>query len=475
MEININKSSSTPLYRQIMNQLIYQINEGILYQNERLPSERELAEKLAVNRSTVVRAYDELNAQGFVEKRASSGTYVIGQTEEQKIDHFKDRIQFNNQNHEHRHYMMKMKEIIARESQDVLDGFTGELPYKMIPNINLPNVNWQTFLSEDVSRLGYVPLRKNIAKLVHTMYDHEPKLDELMLTAGGQQSLVLLIQALLKPGDTVVVEDPSFFNGISVLTAMSIKVIRIPVDQDGFNVNKFEEQIKKASIQLVLTNPNFQNPTGTSMSMPRRKKLIELCELYRIPIIEDDVFGQLSYDSPNRLPLLKELSPQLVIYIGSISKILGSRMQLGWIEAPVYVLDEVAKLRDEYETQLNIFPQVMASYALDDSEFLKKLTELQQLLKHKVAIFIGKLQEKIGEYFSYTLPKGGYYIWLTFKGRTLTAEDWWICIDKNIAVLPSFTVTHSAQSCRINVARIGHEEMDLFMMRLEEIAKHWSN
>jgi len=295
-----------------------------------------------------------------------------------------------------------------------------------------------------------------------------------MLTAGGQQSLVLLIQALLKSGDTVAVEDPSFFNGISVLNAMSIKVIKIPVDQDGMCVSVLEKMVKKESVQLVLTNPNFQNPTGTSMSLTRRKKLIDLCQMYRIPIIEDDVFGQLSFHPPNHYPLLKELAPQSVIYIGSLSKILGSRMQLGWIEAPKYVLDGVVKLRDEYETQLNIFPQVMASFALTNPNFSKKLSHLQETLKNRMNYFINALQTTLSEDIDFTLPKGGYYIWLTYKKRELTNEDWLLLLKAHVAVLPSFIMTDSSQSCRVNVARLDERKIDLFVLKLQEITQQWN-
>lgn len=473
MDISVNKLSNTPLYRQIINQLIQQINDGILYEEYRLPSERVLAQQLNINRSTVVRAYDELEAQGFVEKRASSGTFVLAQSEEQKLNQLREMVQYNDATHENNDYEKQVKAMIKTDKSSVIDGYSGELPYKMIPNINLPNLNWQSFLSEEVSRLGYEPLRKTIASLVKKMYHHVPKEDELMLTAGGQQSLVLLVQVLLKSGDTVAVEDPSFFNGISVLNAMNIKVVRIPVDKDGMVISELEQVIKQQNIQLVLTNPNFQNPTGTTMSLSRRKQLISVCQMYRIPIIEDDVFGQLAYRTPNSLPLLKEMNPQSVIYIGSLSKILGSRMQLGWIEAPKYVLEEVVKLRDEYETQLNIFPQVMASYALNEPQFYQQLEVLQQTLATRTMYFTKLLEKELSGDIHYTLPKGGYYVWLTYTKRELKNEDWLKLLDEKIAVLPSFVMSSNAQSCRVNISRLDEDKLAQFVLKFKKIIEQW--
>lgn len=473
MDISVNKLSNTPLYRQIINQLIQQINDGILYEEYRLPSERVLAQQLNINRSTVVRAYDELEAQGFVEKRASSGTFVLAQSEEQTLNQLREMVQYNDVTHGNNEYEKQVQLMIQLDKETVLDGYSGELPYKMIPNISLPHLNWQSFLSEEVSRLGYEPLRKTIALLVKKMYHHVPKEDELMLTAGGQQSLVLLVQVLLKSGDTVAVEDPSFFNGISVLNAMNIKVVRIPVDQDGMVVSELEEVIKRQNIQLVLTNPNFQNPTGTTMSLSRRKQLIHVCQMFRIPIIEDDVFGQLAYRTPNNLPLLKEMNPQSVIYIGSLSKILGSRMQLGWIEAPKYVLEEVVKLRDEYESQLNIFPQVMASYALNEPAFYQQLESLQQTLAKRIEHFTRLLEKELSGEIRYTLPKGGYYIWLTYTKRKLSKEDWLDLLDEKIAVLPSFVISNNTQSCRVNVSRLNEEKLTQFVLKFKKIIEQW--
>ena len=473
MELKLNKASTIPLYRQIMDQLIGYINDGTLYEGDKLPPERLLATQLDVNRSTVVRAYDELHAQGFVEKRASSGTFVLAQSEEQKLNHLRKMIQYNDSRKRVSEYEKRVNDMLKTKDPSLIDGYSGELPYKLIPNIYLPNLNWQSFLSEEISSLGYEPLRKSITRLVNQMYQHTPDVEELMLTAGGQQSLVLLVQTLLKPGDTVAVEDPSFFNGISVLNAMSIKVVRIPVDQDGLCVNELEKVIKQQNIQLILTNPNFQNPTGTTMSLPRRKQLIDICQTYRIPIIEDDVFGQLSYRMPSSLPLLKEMAPQSVIYIGSLSKILGSRMQLGWIEAPKYILSEVEKLRDEYETQLNIFPQVMASYALNDANFEYQLTLLQTTLANRMAFFARLLRQELGEVIQFSMPKGGYYVWLTYLKRELSVNDWLEVVDEKIAVLPSFILSDSYQSCRVNVSRLTEQNMETFVARFKQITKKW--
>lgn len=474
MEIRIDKRRKIPLYRQIMNQIIKQMDEGILLKGDRLPSERKLATESGVNRSTIVRAYDELYAQGFVERKSSSGTYVLGNVKDSfsgrthgPLFFIKDK-RFNKDP-----YVQKIDELIKRDNPRLIDVYKGELPFELVPNISLPSFHWKEFLQEEVSPLGYLELRRRISGLMTTTYQYTPNEQEVMLTAGGQQSLVLLMQALLRPGDVVAIEDPSFFNGMSLFKSMAIKVIKIPVDKNGMCVEELEKKLQSESIQMVLTNPNFQNPTGSSMSLKRRKKLVEMCRTYRIPIIEDDVFGQLSYDVPHGLPLLKELAPETVIYIGSLSKILGKRMQLGWIDAPRLVLNEVIKLRDEYESELSIFPQVLATHALQDETFLNQLADLRAQLKEKKQLLKVELDAHLATKMTCYYPDGGYYAWLTYQGRELVQEDWQLLLDNQIAVYPSFLNTDHAQSCRVNLARLSKSQTIILVRRLEEICQCW--
>ncbi|MFC6346588.1 aminotransferase-like domain-containing protein [Vagococcus carniphilus] len=466
MDIRIDKRRKVPLYRQIMNQIMSLVNENKLLKGDKLPSERVLATQLNVNRSTIVRAYDELYAQGFVERRPNSGTFILGESS----DSFSGNPFFvRKKKTEKDPYVLDLEKMIKQNNTRLINAYTGELPYELIPNISLPSFHWKEFLQEDVSTLGYLPLRKTIQSLMSNMYDYHPKEEEVMLTAGGQQSLVLLMQALLKPGDVVAIEDPSFFYGMSLFESMAIKVVKIPVDQNGLSVDALEEVLQVESIQLLLTNPNFQNPTGSSMSLERRKQLVKVCRKYRIPIVEDDVFGQLSYQVPNPLPLLKKLAPETVIYLGSVSKMLGKRMQLGWIDAPKLVLDEVIKVRDEYESELSVFPQVLATHVLQDRTFNNQLNDLRNHLKENSRYLAKELKSQLGTKVTYHLPKGGYYAWLTYSEQVLTRKDWEQFLDNQVAVYPSFLNTENAQSCRLNLARLSKEQLSFFVGRLKLI------
>lgn len=472
--LELNKSSNIPLYRQVMHQMIEKINQGTYAPATRLPSERQLARDLGVNRSTVVRAYDELYALAFVERREGSGTYVRLPENLKNLYAQSQTAQLlstiNQQNSDYTTY--DDIKLYLQSHDEVIDTFTGELPSTLVPNLTLPPFHWQDFLQQPVESFGSESLRQGISSLMKKAYGYRPDVKELLLTAGGQQSLYLLLQTLLKPGDVVAIESPSFFRGLSILKAMSLKVIEIPVDDEGMVVEKLAEDWQHHSIRLVITNPNFQNPTGTTLTKKRRLALLKLCQKYRVPLIEDDVFGLLSFDTAQQVPLLKQMAPEMVIYLGSLSKILGQRVQLGWIDAPVGLLEEVVRLRDSAESQLSIFPQVLASHALNQPSFYNQLLMTKQQLQ-KQCVLLEEAFEEIGEDWKVFWPRGGYYVWLTYQGRVLTKEDWDVLLSFGVAVLPSYLIETSTQSCRMNFARIQVEELPTLIKAFRDTTRLW--
>ncbi|MGY3766009.1 aminotransferase-like domain-containing protein [Vagococcus vulneris] len=474
MRIELSRESKVPLYQQIMQQIIEKIGNGELEMKRRLPSERQLAKELMVNRSTIVRAYDELCFQGFVERKVNSGTFVSKISTESVIVRQLSRIgsASTNQSKDENEYLDCMKQKSLIKNQSFIDTYTGELPTALIPEIKLPDLIWNDFLKRENQSLGLLDLRRIIAKNTAVNYQVLPDPDDLMVTSGGSQSLFFLIQTLLKPGDTVVIEDPSFFKGLSVLKLMSLNVIRVPVDSEGMRVSQLKEILTTNNVRLVITNPNFQNPTGTTLSLERRIDLIKSCRLFNTIIIEDDVFGQLAYQVPNRLPLLKELAPDLVIYIGSLSKVLGKNIQLGWIYASRIILDEVVRLRDETENNLSIFPQVLAEVALKMPSFNKQLKDLRCDLSYRMTDFRIALMEHLSDSVTATFPQGGHYIWLTVTSRKLKKDDWLHLLNEGIAVYPSYlNDRRDFQSCRVNVSRLKNDDVSAFIAGLKKMIR----
>ncbi|MGQ4818308.1 aminotransferase class I/II-fold pyridoxal phosphate-dependent enzyme, partial [Enterococcus faecium] len=141
------------------------------------------------------------------------------------------------------------------------------------------------------------------------------------------------------------------------------RLFGVPMTEEGIDLEALEQTIRQHRIKMVMVNPSFQNPTGTVMPLRKREQLVKVCQTYQVPILEDDVFGQLSFIPKTEIPPLKKLDPDNVLYIGSLSKILGSTTKIGWLSAPASVTKQIAEARKMMDVSLSIFPQMLAKMA----------------------------------------------------------------------------------------------------------------
>lgn len=468
----IDHKNHQPLYQQIIQLIEFKATTGELLPGEKLPSERELAKLLKVNRSTIVRAFDELASKGVIIRKRGSGTII--NDGEWDIQIF-EGINW-------RHYLQKetlstegaFKEEIysrlAEKNHHLIDGYSSELPIELIPELKIPSMNWRDILEEDLQQenLGYIELRRSLQHLMKQEFSYEMALDEILITEGAQQAVFFIIHALLKKGDTVAIETPSFFYSLPVFSNAGIKTVGVPVDQEGIQLKVLEKKFQQFPVKMLFVNPSYQNPTGTSLTLERRKELVDLCKKYQVAVVEDDVFGFLKFSKTKPVPRLKELSEENVIYIGSLTKILGSTIQIGWVNAPKRVLEQMIKVRERWEFSLSIFPQMLATLGLNDQSFTLQLNHLKDVLENRKELLVGLLKKELAEEFSFYTPEGGYYLWLTLLRPALSVNDWKALLETELLVMPSFLLGKDKQSMRINYARLS--ERDCF--RVVEILKN---
>ena len=470
----LKKEKSKPVYQQIVELILDYIDQGHLLPGEKIPSERKLAELLNVNRTTIVHALDELVSMGVIVRKRGSGTSVNdgkwGVYRGSTIDWRQYLSQGSTlKNHE---YNQKVQLLLSNEKElRLLDVYSGDLPLGLVPELDLPTISWKEFLNEEKRQdnYGYFPLRKVIVKRLNQINKLKLNVDNLMLTPGAQQALLLLVQVLLNNGDAIAIEEPSSFYQLPMFQAAGIRVYGIPVDKEGMRVDLLEEKILKNRIKMVLVNPNYQNPTGTTMGLKRRKALIDLCRKYQLPIVEDDVFGELYFDEESRPPLLKKMDQENVIYIGSFSKILGATTKIGWVSGPVKVIEKLAKIRSELDLNMSIFPQVLAYNALENKTYESQMSHLRIVLFEKMTDLVARLDEKLKDEVTYYIPEGGCYLWLTFKNVRITITDYDFLLTKGVLVTPGFVLGSGPQSMRINFSRLTPEQSVILVDALVEM------
>lgn len=469
---SLKKEKGVPVYVSIIELILSYIKNGDLLPGEHLPSERKLATYFQVNRSTVVHALDELVSLGWIIRKQGSGTFVnegkwgisttprtdwrlyLEQNAFAKVDPFTEQIE----------------RLIKQSDTNVLDLYTGELPMDLIPSFSFPPLTWKHFLEEEQQNdLGYLPLRQSISRQTEKDYGFSLPSESLLITSGAQQALFLILQVLLQSGDSVAIEDPSFLYALPIFQAAGIRLYGVKMDQEGINLEALEKMIRQHRVKMIMVNPSFQNPTGKTMSMERRQALVKLCQNYQVPILEDDVFANLNFVPSDQILPLKKLDPENVLYIGSLSKILGSTTKIGWLSAPTSVNQQLAEARKMMDFSLSIFPQLLANLALTDKEFSSKITHLKQTVEQRGKSVFDVLDKMVE--WDVTMPKGGFYIWATWKQGKLRPKDWTIFLQEGLLIAPSFFFSENQDSIRINFTRVDENNLLILKEKLRAVTQ----
>lgn len=424
MRIGLNKELSTPLYRQVENHLRQSIESGKLKTGTKLPSIREMAGSLGINRMTVETAYQHLEADGLIEKRRGSGTYVLPfhsrtQTEAPKRDW--PLWQFGPLGKIKPEFADFQKEPTVNRNDIPPITFAGGTGDPNLFPINEFGKTMQQIIKRDgVASLsygepnGYLPLRTTICQILASQ-GQQVDPENILITTGSQQAITLTSLLLLKPGDTVITETPTYSGAIDLFKAFHVNVVGIPLDNDGMQVELLEEKLQKLHPKLIYTIPNFQNPTGISMIGHRRRLLLNLAEKYNVPILEDDYVGDLRYEGC-ALPSLKSLDRiGQVIYTSTFSKLLMSDIRVGYIisEGPFYNKLVNLKCLNDLATP-NLLQRSLEAY-LSVGRYQSHLRKTIRIYKKRRNFTLTAIKEILGDRVSCHPPKGGFFIWLTFS------------------------------------------------------------
>lgn len=465
----LSENKSTPIYQQIMEQIITYIQDGTLQPGDRLPAERKLADYYQVNRSTVVHALDELVSLGWVLRRQGSGTVVNeGNWGRSTIPRVDWRSLFTQESHPKEPFLEKLQQLL--NDPEAVDLYSGELPLNLIPDFRFPSYTWEELLLEErkQSPLGYRPLQQVICQRIKADQKIEVSSDQVLITSGAQQAMFLLLQVMLQSGDSVAIEDPSFLYSLPIFATAGIKLYGVEMDKEGMRIDKLEQLILTKKIKLIILNPTFQNPTGSTMSKKRRNELIELSRKYQLPIVEDEVFSEMNFDEIP--PSLKELAPHQVIHLGSLSKIFGSSIKIGWIVADRDLIQRLSEAKQMMDFSISVFPQVIAHTALTDPRFEQNQKDLVVELEQRAAVFIEAAQV-VTEDWEFSAIDGGIYVYFTWRHQKLTRTDWEIFLREKLLIAPAFLFSNDTMAMRVNYTRLTERTRENFFSKLQTISK----
>lgn len=299
--------------------------------------------------------------------------------------------------------------------------------------------------------------------------------DEVLITTGANQGIDLAAKAIINKGDKIIVENPSFIGSLNAFRSYECELVGVDVDSDGMNMQKLEAALKDNSdAKLIYTIPTFQNPTGTTMSIEKRKRLLELAGEYNVLVIEDNPYGDLRFKG-EEIPTLKSLdSDDRVIYCGSFSKILSPGMRLGYIIGPAPVIEKVEMLKQVNDVHTPVLTQLMCVQFMKKYDIDKYIEKNRKLYKEKCECLI----DAMNKYFpkgkvEWTEPDGGIFLWCICPTVSDTAEIVEKALEKKVAIVPgsNFAIDQSVpcNTFRLNYSSASKADITEAVKRLGEV------
>ncbi len=321
---------------------------------------------------------------------------------------------------------------------------------------------------------GYEPLRAAIAKRMEKMQAYVEGKD-ILVTSGSQQGLDFTAKLFINPGDTIILEKPSYLGAINAFKAYEPNFVDIELEDDGMNMEELEDALKTTeNVKFIYIIPDFQNPSGKTWSLEKRKKLVELGNKYDVAIIEDNPYGELRFEG-EILPSIKHFDTEgRVVYLGTFSKILCPGFRLGWIAASPEVLNKYILMKQGADLQSSTISQIEVATYLEQYNIEEHIEKIKETYKRRRDLMINVMKEEFPKEIKYTVPQGGLFTWVTLpeymNSRDLAVK----ALEKNVAYVPggSFYANGGHENdMRLNYSAMEDDKIVEGMKRLAEVIK----
>jgi 2-aminoadipate transaminase len=320
---------------------------------------------------------------------------------------------------------------------------------------------------------GYRPLRELIAGDMFRS-GVRAAAENVLITAGSQQALDLIGKVFINPGDHVLVERPTYLGALQAWNAYQAQYLTVPIDDDGVRVDEVEA-VLRGGPKFVYALPTFQNPTGVTLSLDRRHRLLEVARELGVPIVEDDPYGQLRYEGDHLAPLVA-LDADNVIYMSTLSKTLAPGLRLGWMIAPVSVIDRLVQAKQGTDLHTSTFTQYVA-YEIASSGFLDgHVATIRAAYRTRRDAMTAAMAEHFPAGVTWTQPQGGLFVWVRFPSHVDAAEVLKAALQQDVAFLvgSAFFVDGSGQNtARFNFSNASVERIQEGIRRIGRVLQRF--
>jgi 2-aminoadipate transaminase len=471
---DLDREGEVSITQQLVDRISAAIESGELEPGSKLPPTRELAAEAGVNHLTAARVYRKLAELGYVTAQVGRGTFVRALVPDGSASYGDDWQVYALPPDEVSYSEQVLADTFSQVGRDdVLSLATGWPAPRNYPTSELAQITADVFEEVGGEALSYLPAEglfelREVLAARGRRYGWAEDPDEIVVTSGAQQAIALAVRATLEPGDIAVVESPTFIGMMTAMRGTGARVIGVPVDEAGLDVDALERLLGRHEVKLVALQTACQNPTGRSLSEERRTRLAELAVERNFFVMEDRVYADMHFERDLRRPL-RELAPAHVIYVNSLSKVVGGGLRLGWVAARGPVYERIAMLKLEADFHSPTLIQHIAARWLATGAYDRHVDSTIPFYRDRRDALMEALDRHLAGEYQADPPKGGHHVWVTLTRpldeRVLYAE----AARCGVAFTPGGAVTaerRSQTSFRLSFSLLDPDQLDEGVRRL---------
>lgn len=465
--IKLDKTSETPLYQQLAENILTLIEQKELSPNTKLPPIRTLSAMLNVNSVTVVNAYKYLESKKAVYSHVGSGTFVaeLGLNKNEPVTQ-----------------TLLNKKNLGKINTDCCINFADTsvsvdlfpVPkFKQFFNAVLDRDKGDAFSYQD--SMGYEPLRETIAQVLD-QNGIKTIAERIQVISGAQQGLDIISKAMLNINDVVFTEKPTYYGALGAIFSRGAQAVEIPLEADGINTDVLKRLLKIYTPKFIYVMPCYQTPTGICYRLKKKRELLELAYKHNFYIVEEDNMGDFTYTNDKPVSLKALDYRNRVIYIKSFSKILMPGLRIGYMVLPKAISQAVASAKYSTDISTSGFIQRAFELYLKSSEHLNHIDRMCSIFRGKYKLITNLVDEKLLPYFEYNKSGGGLTLWLKLRREDVSIDKLYTAFAKNgVLVMPGSLFTADDEEImrhiRISFANVTNEQITEGISTIEDVCK----
>lgn len=463
VSIQLDDKSRQPLYRQLHGQLKHLILEQVVAPHEKLPPIRRMAALLKINPGTVAQAYRLLEQENLVYSRTGSGTFA-GSPETPGITPLLRKADPE--------FDISGLDMMDRGQLEVAGDAINLASVTPTPEL-FPIDDFKAILNEVLDRdggnafgyqesQGFYPLRESVA-IYLGLNGIKTHPDEIQVISGAQQGIDILAKSLLKFGDPILTESPTYTGAIAAFKSRGAQIIPVSMDHDGINLEELRQKIDLYQPRFLYIMPVFQNPTGTCYSEKKKSAVLDLCREKNLLVIEDDSFTELVYDNKPRYPIKTMDTDHQVVYIKSFSKIFMPGMRVAFLLAPPGIIPRLVAAKHTSDISTSGLMQRAFDLYLRKDLWRKQITAMRTLYQRRYDNMLKSLKKHLPAEIHYHRPGGGLMLWLQLPRECSSTRLYELCLAQRVIITPGglfYPDNRESPSFRLSFAAVHSGDME---------------